>query len=398
MNGLQVKYTELLSLRVEQPFYINSYCKKYNAIPEPDFILMPTYECIDTMKRLDLICRNTDENAGLTVFSSVHGKNMGGDNLLRFLPLNGDKLSFWMIIKNPALINFNILPVAVDNSKLFYFSNQVTDLGALRNNLHLTIASAGVNEINDTVIRKNAGYTYHHGAIVAPGTAVVKHVLTGIEMKASSIINQIGSADIYFDLSDLPQGNCKLFINLVETDAFYYLGKNVPQQVFGVIEFSLANTLNANYRIVEADRSLLPARPFYTVHFINRPTLWRYIVELHTNSPLYLEMNALSAPDKTDFINRLNILSNDAAITFSQTAASPDGTSFEFVSNSAVALQEKYISSSSVTKDTLSLTLKKYIGTPAKEAAVKTDLQCPSTGSINAINNPVIYSDIFLTI
>ena len=139
-----------------------------------------------------------------------------------------------------------------------------------------------------------------------------------------------------------------------------------------MIELLLANTLDANYRAVEVDRSLVSDRPLYTIPFINRATRWRYTVALKTNSPLFIEMDALTPANKTDFINRLNIVSNDTAINFTQTSASPDGTSFQFVSNTAVALQEKYLSSSSITKDTLSLTLKKNIGIPA-EAAVRTD-------------------------
>jgi hypothetical protein len=397
MNGLIIKYAELLSLSLLQSFYQNRYCKKYTVTPEPDFLLIPTAECVATMKRLDHICREIPGTAGLTIFSRVHGKNAGGDNLLRFKPAAGDKLCFWIILKNPAAVNFNQLPVTMDNSRIFYFSNEITDAAAIRKNLHLTSNALGVDETADTVVRKNVSYQYHHGATVAAGTAVVKHALTGVEITPVTIVNQSASADLYFNLSALPQGNCKLFINHIEQEAFYYTGIGTPQQVFGVIELLLANTLNANYRVVEADRSLTNDRPLYTIPFINRATRWRYTVALKTNSPLFIEMDALAPANRTDFINRLNIVSNDTAISFTQTSASPDGTSFQFVSNAAVALQEKYLSSSSITKDTLSLTLKKYIGIAA-EAAVKTDLQCPSTGGIDAISNPVIYSDILLTI
>jgi hypothetical protein len=397
MNGLNVKYTELLSLRIEQPFYTNNCCKWYSITPEPDFVLLPTGECLHTMQRLDYLSRPINENAGITIFSRVQGKNAGGDNLLRFTPANGDKLSFWIVLKNPSAINFNQLPVTVDASRIFYFTNQVTDAAALRNNLHLSAAAAGVDETTDTVIKKDNAYHYHHAAIVLPGTAVIKHVLTGVEIEPVTIASQSASADLYFNLSALPEGKCKLFINHIEEDAFYYMGTAAPQQVFGVIELVLSHALDANYRIAEPDKSIIAQRPLYILRFINRQTFWRYSLQLHSNSALFLEMNALSPAAKTDFINRLNILTNDPAITFSQTMASPDGTNFQFVSDTAIALQEKYFSPSGVTKVPLSLSLKKLVGDPA-EAAVKTDLQCPSTGLINASNSPDIFSDIFLTI
>lgn len=401
MNGITAKYSELLSLGVEQPFYSNNHCKKYILTPEVDFELVPSAECNETMKRLDYLCRYTNDSGGLTVFSRVNGKNGGGDELLRFKPAAGDKLCFWIFLKNAAAINFNQLPVTLDNTKIFYFTNQLTDAGALRSNLHLTASASGVDETADTVIKMSSSYSYHHTAVVLAGTAVVKHSITGIEIEPKTIINQAAFADLYFDLSLLPEGNCKLFINHIEEDAFYYMGSNPPPQAFGVIELLLAPSLDANYRIAEADRSIITDRPFYTLHFINRPTLWRYNIELGANSPLFLEISALpDAPalnNKTDFINGLKIITNDIAITFTPAAASPDGTSFQFVSNAAVGLQEKYISSSSITKDALSLTLKKYVGLPA-EAVVKNDLQCPSTGVIDASNDPIIYSDILITI
>ena len=336
----------------------------------------------------------------VTIFSRVNGKNGGGDDLLRFKPVAGDKLCFWIFLKNTAAINFNQLPVTYNNAKMFYFTNQLTDGGALRGNLHLTASASGVNESADTVVKMSSSYSYHHTAVVLAGTAVVKHSITGAEVEPKTIINQAASADLYFDLSLLPEGNCQLFINHIEEDAFYYMGSN-PPQAFGVIELLLAPSLDANYRIAEADRSIITERPFYTLHFINRPTLWRYNIELGANSPLFLEISALpDAPalnNKTDFINSLKIITNDSAITFAPAVASPDGTSFKFVSNAPVGLQEKYISSSSITKDALSLTLKKYVGLPA-EAVVKSDLQCPSTGTIDASNNPMIYSDILITI
>src|SRR5882724_5045121 len=160
MNGFNVKYAELLSLSLQQGFYQNNYCKKYTTTPDPDFLLVPSIECLDTMKRLDYICRQTPENAGLVIFSRVLDKNGGGDDLLRFKPSAGDKLCFWLVLKNPAVINFDQLPVQQDATKIFYFSNQLTDAGALRNNLHITSNVAGVDATNDMVVKQNAGYQF----------------------------------------------------------------------------------------------------------------------------------------------------------------------------------------------------------------------------------------------
>ena len=107
-------------------------------------------------------------------------------------------------------------------------------------------------------------------------------------------------------------------------------------------------------------------------------------------------MAALSAGDKANFLNKLNITSNDMSITFNRSITSD--TEIEFVANSDVWLQEKYLSSSSITHDPLSLTLKKYIGDPVKETIVRSDLPYPKTELIDSSTPPVIYSDIFITI
>lgn len=397
MSGFSVKYAELCSVSMVQPFYLNGYCKKYTTLPTTDFILQPTTECLATLKRLDCIAKNINEKAGLIILSRVLGTNAGGDDLLRFLPLKGEKLSFWLLLNNSAVYNFDQLPLQSGSGQIFYFSNQLSDAAAPRNNLHLSTNATGVDETVDRITKKSSAYQYHHGATVAPGTAIVKHNLTGTEVKASNIISQGGSAVLYFDLSFLPIGKCKLFISNVDTETFYHMGTDAMIQVFGVVEISLSSALDSNYRVLESDRSLTPARPYYNILFINRSTLWRYTLELTSNSPLFLEYDALSNANKVDFINRLNIITNDTAITFAQTSASPDGKKFHFISNAPVALREKYHSSSSMINEGLALTLKKYVGV-AGETAVKTDLPCPSSGSIDASNNPLIYSDILLTI
>jgi len=174
------------------------------------------------------------------------------------------------------------------------------------------------------------------------------------------------------------------------------LEKYSGQNVFGVIELSLVSTLPSNYRIIEPDRSLVAQRPFYSITFINRKTTWRYRIRLQKTSPLYLEIAALSTADKADFISKLNIVTNDTTVTFSRDTVTD--TEFVFVSDNPLLLREKYFSSTSLTHDPLNLTLKKYITDATREAAVKSNLPFPITGSIDASALPQIYSDIFLTL
>lgn len=396
MSGLQIKYAELLRLTVAQLFYQNTICRRYREQPYLDITLAPTNECLEVMRRMDLLFRATDNSGGFIVLGRMLGKNGGGDDLLRFPAGSTDKLSFWILLNNSDMLNFNDLPVQAAGDQLYYFSNQLADAGAPRNNLHLSLDVAGVKGSNDRVKKSGALYRYHHGVPVGPNTAKVKHGLTGVSIDPVSLITQGGQSDLVFDLSVLPTGKCQLLISNAPVEDFYYTGVLPTQPVFGVIELSLNAALGANYRIIEPDRSLTAARPVYTLLFNNRPTTWRYTVQLLPNSPLLLEMAALSPADKAIFINELNIVTNDTHVVFDRFSVTD--TVIVFVSHDTVALREKYISSSSLTGDPLSLTLKKYIGDGVKEAVVKMDLPYPATSGIDASQLPNIYSDIFLTL
>jgi hypothetical protein len=396
MNGIVIKYAELFRLSIEQLFYANKICKKYTTTPEPDITLVPTDSAVALMKSLDLVYRNTGTNGGCLLLARVSQKNGVGNDVLRFIPNPAETLCFLMIANNPDVINFNDLPFQPAADHLYYFNNNLADGAALRNDLHLSLVAAGVNGANDTIKTSGANYRFHNTAIVTSGTAKIIRVASGDIVQPVSVVNRVAQSDLSFNLSALPAGRCQLLINNVVKDEFFYAGNTSGGFLFGIVEISLSVTVAANYRVIEGDNSLTTIRPLFTIEFINRQTFWRYSIHIQNNSPLFLEMAALSAADKTTFLSELNIVSNDTGITFSKTSSSD--TSFEFVSDNAVALHEKYISASDPAHTTLSITLKKYIGNAAKEAAVKTNLPYPLPTNINASVLPKIYSDIFLTI
>ncbi len=394
MEQASFKYAELFSVSVRQPYYANGICKRYQVEPVVDVELLPTAECQALMKRLDFVFRSDDRQAGFIVFARVKG-NTAGDDLLRFPPQAGEALTFWMKLRNPDLLNFDDLSTENNVESIYYFTNQQSDALALRSDLHLSGASSGVSATVDSVSASLSVYRFHHSAEVAKETAKVRHIPSGMEVSADSIVNQSGESDLLFLLSSLPPGKCQLIIAGIVKDEFYYLA-NPSFRPFGVIELSLAASLDANYRIVESDRSLASSRPAYSILFRNRKTFWRYTIHLQQNSALSFEMAALSPSDKTDFLGKLNIMTNDSSITF--TLASVGDSELVFVSDTALSLQEKYFSSTSMTHDPLALSLKKYIGVMAKEAVVRSDLPYVQTSLIDATSLPAIYSDIFLTL
>jgi hypothetical protein len=393
MDGLQVTYSELLSLAVTQLFYDNKVCGKYSTTPVPDIVFAASAETQELMKRLGLIFRVTDSTGGFTVMARTNG-TLGPNELLRFRPENGDKLSFFALLRNAAMLNFNEMPVTSDTDRIFYFSNEVTDLAAVRTNLHLSTLAAGVSTA-DRIKKSGETYRYHHSAVVGAGAAKLKHLLTGLVIDPVSVINDAGQADLVFDLSKLPQGKCELVISAVKTDEFYYTGLNTPQPVFGVVELNLSPLVaDADYRITEANKTIQATKPLFTLSFTNRKVLWRYTIKLLTTSPLYIELSALAGPAKTTFLNNLKLTTNDPAVKFTQQPGATD-TTIVYHSDTTLAFREKYIAAPGVKP--LSITLKKNTGL-MNEAVIKTDLPYPSTSSLDASNDPIIYSDIFLTL
>jgi len=395
MATLTLKYSQLFTLSVMQLFYSNGICAAYTTTPYLDFTIVPTDECLAFLKAKNMVFKTTDTTGGITVMARTLGTNIPGNPLLKNRVAKTDKLTFFMLLNNPNVLNFDLLPPQLAAGNIYYFSNQVVDNAALRTNLHLSKNKLGVDGNTDQIKKSDANYTFlFAGVVTNPAKAVVKHLLTGLTITATSIIAQGAKSLLGFNLAALPSGRCQLLVNAVLTDSFYFLGTMASQPVFGVIELSLAATLPANYRIVEADQSLLPARPNYTVLFKNRPTLWRYNIQLQATSPIYLEMAKLTPAQKTDYINQLTIACNDASIKFKLDSNTDLG--FVFVSLANIPLQEKYILSSSTTGAPLVFTLYKYFTTNKTE--IKSSLAYPSTGIINASSPPAIYSDIFISL
>ncbi len=394
MDGLHVKYSELLSFVVTQPYYENMVCAKYNFDPVPDLSFLPSAETQELMKRRGLIFRTLNNKGGFTVYAQTNGV-LGANELLRFPPKKGDKLSFFILLRNAGMMNFNELPLLTDKSRTFYFSNEVTDLAATRTNLHLSTLSANISADKDMIKKSGETYRYHHSAVVGVGTAKVKHLLTEALLDPVSVINNPGQSDLIFDLGALAQGRCQLLIEGIKTDEFYYTGLNAPQPFFGVVELNLSPLLADNdYRITETDKTMQAVKPLFTLSFKIREAKWRYTLKLQPGSPLYIELASLTGAAKTTFLSNLKITTNDPAIKFTQQPNATD-TTIVFQSDTALAFKERYIAPPGIKP--LSITLKKNTGL-INEAVMKTDLPYPSTSSLNAINDPSIYADIFLTL
>ncbi len=391
MNGIHVKYSTLFSLGIRQLYYANGIGPGFRISPETDMDILPTEATVATLRRLDMIFKKTDRNAGFTLLANTIGPS-GPNEVLRIAPAKGDRLSFFILFKKASSYHYNLLPIPMPANSLLYFSNEVADGAAPRSNLHLTASATGVNGSVDLMKSSGPVYRYNHNTTLVAGKAKVVH-RSGAVLQPESLINDNGKASLVFNLLSLPEGKCSLVVDGSVVEDFYYTGPLDGLKVTGVIDLSLADVLPANYRIVEPAKQLVPVRPSFTISFPNRKTIWRYIVQMQQSSPLYLQMKDLSPADKILFLNTLKIESNDPDVVFTRSAVTDFTIVFE--STQPIALQEKY--RTSAVNDPLHINFNRYPG-PGTPTVLKASLPYPATDMINARNPNAVLSEIFLTI
>lgn len=395
MGSLQVIYSELFSVLFKQPFYENGIAGTSVTAPILDYSIEPTANCKAVLERLDMIMKIDPTKGGFTVWSRTNGMS-GANELLYFKPRPSDLLTFVVTLSNPYFLNYNALATSPAADRIYYFNNLVPDPLVPKDDLHISLDVAGVSD-SDTIKKIANSYDYIHSANVAPGTAKLKHIDSGYEVLPNSHSNQGGQAYLSFDLVGFPAGRCEIRISGVLIETAFNLSEMGDTPVFAIIECYLEELVLPNYRIIENDGSITPQRPRYSVLFMNRATLWRYKVTLEDNSPLYVELNSLTPAERTDFLSKINIISNDMGVVFIPTIISDK--QFEFISDTPKPLQEKYISSSSTTGDSLSLALKKFVNHPTiSPEDIKVNLPYPPKHQLDAIGDPIIYSDVLLNL
>ncbi len=406
MGTISFSYNEICSVSVVQPFYRNLLTRQTLPQATPDIRFVATNDCTELMKRLELSIKQDDSTAGFFLFGRTTGQTTQGENLLRFTPRDSDILRFWMVVDNADILNFDSFPVHLPEDQLLLLTNDRV-ISPPETELHLTSNASGITNDStsddyDWVTTSGSTYRYTHPTQLSADGIYVKHLATDIKLAPYSLINQSGKAYVIFDLSSLPLGSCELVINGNSTLTFYYIGDVVPRGTIGIVELLLSSTIDSEYRIIKTGNTVPAVSPAFVIRLQNRPTLWRYTFHLESNSPLSIELAGLDDATKAQFLDHLNVTSNDPSITFLLSSASENDLIFS--STAAIALQEQYRVSTSAS-DLLQLSLRKNIDPATQQPGdiIRTDLPYPSTSLLSTehdanSNTDFIYSDIFLTL
>jgi hypothetical protein len=238
-------------------------------------------------------------------------------------PANNIQLTFFLRLNNPVFFNYTNLPFTYQPGKIYYFTNRNTNIGNGKNFLSLPAP------FNNTK-------AYHPGDIAADGSGVIFECISsctgiaptvansanwmkvdnnqyvteadalqwlpsfstytfttvqtnavidafGYNVASSNYTNHVLSKTIPFgqsvksfklDLSVLSPGKYKLTVNGVN-QMIYINDELSVRQAFAVIEIFNDNNLSANYRLLNG--TTLKA-PVYSIDFLNRATIWKYIL------------------------------------------------------------------------------------------------------------------------
>ncbi|MBD3421967.1 MAG: hypothetical protein GF398_17790 [Chitinivibrionales bacterium] len=109
---MMIRYKTLFSIDILHNFYANGASR--------DFALAPTDETVETLRSFDLLFRPTSR--GATVLYQVQER--GRNDSVRTRPLGDDALlTFKLIIRNNAFLNYTDLPIDHAPNEIYYFSN-----------------------------------------------------------------------------------------------------------------------------------------------------------------------------------------------------------------------------------------------------------------------------------
>jgi hypothetical protein len=384
---IQLKYKELLTVDIEHSFYQNKFCAKYKTVPIPDFGIVPSDDTISLMKRLGMVFRTNPERNGFAVFAEVKEQLNPDDYLLRVTPPDGSKLVFCLKLRSNNFLNISDLEVKKE--QILYVNNRVVDAGANRNDLHLMTDNDQVKSNKDLAKSQGSDYVYEHNAMVAMGTVKVRFLDTNQLIDPTFIQKSPTGSSLIFDLRNLSAGRCQLEIGGVVFDSFYHLGE--LENVFGIIELYFDNLMLNNYRLLEANslkfNVLKKDRPLYKIKFANRKTLWKYVVDIQKSGVLQKDLNGiLIQADRDNYVNKLNLKTNDPAIFFTKTLGTSADIRMFFTSNIPLDLKEKFLANP--TKVDLKMNLRKNVG-ELSETDLKTNLPLPNS-TISPVKDPIL--------
>lgn len=311
------KYNLLFTLELLHKYFKDQLCA--------DFMITPSDKTKEVLDGHKMIAKQYKHQFYVGVQLDNVGKPLP-------VPEGGMQLTFFLQLSNPLFFNYTNLPFASPGNNIYYFTNRNNNRsngknflsaiyppydaakeyqpGELTTNVSGTVfqairKSTGVNPPANDVLSnfwKQVDLTsnqnhYMSGAdylqwlpslftytfdVVQP-SANIK--VFGYNAGSADYTQLIISNFIHFanpvqgfslNLSQLTPGKYKLDVNGKEQ--LIYINDELSQKkVFAVVEIFNDSSLSADYKIMNGD-SLIDPSPAFSVYFLNRSTIWKYVL------------------------------------------------------------------------------------------------------------------------
>ena len=306
---IDVNFTGLFTVELLHKFYADQLC--------PDFNITPSNATTSSINGHKMVVKQY-QNKLYTGIQSANGKP--------FMPVeNGMQMTFFLTLKNPLFFNYTNLSSTFNTSQIYYFTNRNTNTVNGKNFLSIPVTAynSAVSYAPGDIAVDGTGITYRAirssssgspQALTAAGywakvdnngyvnsndllqfmQAISTYNFATVQSSANiSILGYNTATGLYtlpvvtktinftvpalsfqLDLSTLNPGKYSLTIN--GTQQWIYINSelngNTPFAVFDIFNA----TTPASCNLVDGTNTLLS--PLYSIYFLNRATLWKYVL------------------------------------------------------------------------------------------------------------------------
>jgi hypothetical protein len=322
---IDIRYGQLFSVELLHKYAADQACN--------DFTIVPSQSTKQILDNNGIVAKqyNNKLYAGACLDSDQLKLNPPVQKPF-IIPAEGLQLTFFLLLNNPLFYNYSALRSANNNSNIYYFTNRNYNESNNKNFLTNALPSyaAGTYSYEDIVL--DAGTVYQSvrannsanlsdnswrkiddNRFMSPAdlitwlpalaTQQLNTITSAIDIKVtgydgsgnynkpvfSTTINNPGNLPSFsLDLSSLQNGKYFLSINNGDAIPIYLNDELSSNNVLGLIDIFIESTLKNSYKILDTNNIL--QSPLYSIYFLNRATIWKYILK-RTGSATITESN-----------------------------------------------------------------------------------------------------------
>lgn len=260
---ISIKYKPLFDVEILHSFYSSGKC--------PDLTMVPTSDCQNTLQYLGLRFLPTD--FGGTLFAKVN--TIGTKDIIKNPIPENTKFSFLLRLTRNVFENFTNVNLNRPRTSHYYFNNLINNISA--DSFPLLVANTTNKIVSDAdllpFVTNTLGYVHTNAAASQNGE--IRFIDTGQSFQ-QTLSNNKNTFNFSYDLSNMPGGRVKLFVEGVEKISVYHIDSGNAKDLFAVVDIFYQGGLPAAYQFQNADNSIVTR--FYKIAFTNRATKWRYVI------------------------------------------------------------------------------------------------------------------------